>query len=648
MSWYGKEVNFGLHYDLHAKKEDTELGLRADPETLARQLGDLGADFVQTDCKGHGGYLSWKSKLPASSLPPKLKHDALKAWREATRKLGVPLHCHYSGIWDKAASERFPEWASVDAAGKTSEKMCPRGPYLEELLIPQFRELLTRYGVDGFWVDGDLWGVEMCYCPRCMAAWKLETGLEAAPVSVEDPEWGRWWRFQRQGFLDYVTRYCDAAHAANPQAKVASNWLYTFKSPGEPTVPVDWLSGDNTPNWGLDGSRCEARFLSTRGKPWDIMLWSFLSNGWQRPDSPWAFKPAQMLMQEAAVLASFGGNVQIYETTPLRDGRLIDWRLAELHKVKRFLRPRFKLASGNAAHPQIALLHSEADIYSKVKGDNLFHPVPVAASAGLLFALLESGFGVDILDEWALLRRLEEFPAVAVPEADRMSDAMVAALTAYVRDGGVLLAVGTGMAERFGADFFGAEVAGHEEGVVHTLPGKTGTTPMYGDWDLVKAAGARELASLSDPSGVNPTGYAAALVNRCGKGRAGWIPCNAATCYHTNRYVGTRDFIGSVMRRVAGVRLISAEAPAAVDIAYRRKEGKLQIHLINRSSGVPNLPNQGMVDEIFPVGPIRLTVPGSRARVLLEKGALSVRPDGRGNVVLELDRVRIHAVIEVR
>ena len=47
--------------------------------------------------------------------------------------------------------------------------MRPRSPYLEKLMIPQMIDLIDRYGVDGFWIDGDLWAIEPCYCPRCEA-----------------------------------------------------------------------------------------------------------------------------------------------------------------------------------------------------------------------------------------------------------------------------------------------------------------------------------------------------------------------------------------------------------------------------------------------------------------------------------------------
>ena len=171
--WHGKGRYFGLHYDLHAGAEDTELGLRATPEWLVPMLRMMGCQFVQTDCKGHAGYTSWYSRVPEASVSPGVRRDALKGWREATRRLGMPLHCHYSGIWDGAAGARHPDWCALDSAGKPIEgKMCPRGPYLERLMVPQMFELIDRYGLDGFWVDGEIWAVEPCYCERCRAAFR--------------------------------------------------------------------------------------------------------------------------------------------------------------------------------------------------------------------------------------------------------------------------------------------------------------------------------------------------------------------------------------------------------------------------------------------------------------------------------------------
>ena len=59
-------------------------------------------------------------------------------------------------------------------ASAGGDKMCPRSSYVDELMIPQLLELIDRYDVDGFWVDGDLWAVAPCYCDRCRAGIQVE------------------------------------------------------------------------------------------------------------------------------------------------------------------------------------------------------------------------------------------------------------------------------------------------------------------------------------------------------------------------------------------------------------------------------------------------------------------------------------------
>lgn len=207
--WHGKNFYFGFHYDLHANGGDTELGLHCAPEELAPLLKIIGADFVQTDCKGHPGYVSWFSQTPDASMPPALKQDAMAGWRAATRKLGMPLHCHYSGIWDKAAAKKHPSWAVMGAEGKRhveGGRMCVRSPYLSKLLLPQMFELIDRYDVDGFWVDGDIWAVEFCYCPKCRKAITKATGIAEAPTETEDPNWPAWWKFNLDSFTAQICK----------------------------------------------------------------------------------------------------------------------------------------------------------------------------------------------------------------------------------------------------------------------------------------------------------------------------------------------------------------------------------------------------------------------------------------------------------
>lgn len=667
-NWHGKKFYFGLHYDLHAGEKDTDLGARCGEDELVPALELMGPDFVQTDCKGHPGYTSWFSKVPEASVSPGVVKDAMLQWRAATRRLGMPLHCHYSGIWDQAAGRRHPDWCACgpdqkpagapfgqNAGAPTNEKMCPRGPYLEQLLIPQLLELIDRYEVDGFWVDGDLWAAEPCYCPRCRAAWAAATGLAEPPVDVKDANWVRWWNFTRESFEAYVTRYCEAVHQHKPGVLVCSNWLQTFKHPGEPKVPTDWISGDNSWVWGLDGSRCEARFLSTRNKPWDIMLWAFYcSHGMGQPDSPWVAKPAEMLMQEAAVLLAFGGNVQIYENPGgLRDGRLIPWRQKRWGEVGRFIKRRRAVCQGSESLPQVAVLHSEHHLRSTASGKNLMWNVDAAPVQGAVFALLEAHYGVDILDEWALLPRLAEFPVVVVPEQHNLSMEMVAAFKQYVKNGGCLLVTGAKSFEPFGGDFLGVDGGTVEEKATYHVPAGDGATPLFSEpWRLVTATAAKAFGRLGKTPLVddrlleNP----AFTVNRVGKGRVAYVPANLFRDFNFNRYPQTQLFVRDVVRKLAGRLAIEVTAPAGTDVALRRKGRQQLIHLVNRCSGIPNQAANGAIGEIPTVGPVTIRIrqekPPRRVRLALEAGDLT-HTYVNGVLTITVPLYRIHAAVVI-
>jgi hypothetical protein len=663
--WHGKERYFGLHYDLHADKDDTELGLRATPDELAAMLRLTGADFVQTDCKGHPGYTSWFSQTPGASVPPGLEADALAGWREATRALGLPLHCHYSGIWDNAAGEKHPEWTRVNQDGlhttqlppgpngePAPNRMCPRSDYLEQLMIPQLLELIDRYAVDGFWIDGDLWGSEPCYCTRCRTAFTQQTGIVEPPKEPGEPNWPAWIRFSLDSYYVYVTRYCEAVHQHKPGVLVCSNWLQTFRSPGPPAVPTDWISGDNNFVWGLDGSRCEARFISTRGKPWDIMLWAFYcSHGMNTPGSPWVFKPVQMLQQEAAVTLALGGRLQVYENpSPVRSGQLVPWRMQGIGAVGAFARARQAVCQDTHSIPQVAVLHSEhhADLN---RGRNLMWGVDTTAVQGAVYSLLENHYNVDILDEWALLDRLSEFALVVVPEQNDLSAAMVEALQGYVASGGKLLVSGVGAYERYGADFLGARPAKTVEKSTYHIPAGEGAAPVYSQrWHLLEVSGAERVGALAESSLTQERllPHPVWSLHPFGQGAVGWLPFDIFHSFATNRYPMVRQFIGDAAQRLLGDLPIQVSAPTCVDVILRRKGEQVQVHLINRISGLPNVPSSGAVDEIPPVGPVQITIemptaPGA-VTLAFEQFPFQWKYQS-GRLVITLEHVQIHAAL---
>ncbi len=658
--WHGKRCYFGLHYDLHAGAQDTRLGLHCSPRELVPALRLMGPQWVQTDCKGHPGMTSWFSRVENATVSPGVKKDALLGWRRATRELGLPLHCHYSGLWDAAAAEKRPEWAVVpnpaqppaeDAWSPARQKMCPRGGYLEGLLIPQMLELIDRYEVDGFWVDGEIWAVEFCYCERCRAAFTEETGLAEPPTDLSDPHWVQWQEFQRRSFYDYVARYVAAVHAHKPGVLVTSNWMNTFKDPGEPRVETDWISGDTL--LGLDPIRCEARFISTRGRPWDLMTWNFYRvAGPGDRAHPHCPKSVNMLKQEAATILALGGNFQIYENPPnLRDGRLIDWRMKRMGEVGRWVKARRSFCQGSQMYPQAAVLHSEHHFRSQPCRD-LYFSTDVAPVEGAVFALLENHLSVDILDEWALLPRLSDFPLVVVPEQDGMSEEAVQAMATYVRSGGRLLVTGAEMYDRLGKDLLGARSVKQEE-ATHFVPAEEGRVALYSrSWRLLKPTTGRALGQLSRTPLLDQEllPYPAAVLNRVGSGAVVYVPCDLFRFFRENRHVGIRSLVGALVKALKPALDLEVQGPSAVDVVLRRQGGRVLVHLINRTSGLPTEPPARAVDEIPEVGPIslrlRLPAPPSKVRLLGEKGDLDWGWS-EGALWAQVPRLHIHAAVAV-
>jgi hypothetical protein len=270
-----------------------------------------------------------------------------------------------------------------------------------------------------------------------------------------------------------------------------------------------------------------------------------------------------------------------------------------------------------------------------------------------VFALLENHYGVDILDEWALLPRLHEFPAVVVPERHGLSEPMVEALRAYVAQGGRLLLSGAEVFDRFGADFVGAGTASVAQKACYHVPADDGAVPLFSEaWRLLKPKQAAPVGQLGRTplrdDALLP--HPAATLNRVGKGRVAYIPAAVFRDFNHNRYPMTRAFIGDVMRRLVGPLPITVHAPTCIDVALRRKNRRTLVHLVNRASGIPNQPNNGAIDEIPAVGPVVITARLDRKPASVEAG-LERQPlrwtFAKGRLRIALERVHIHEAVVI-
>ena len=246
-------------------------------------------------------------------------------------------------------------------------------------------------------------------------------------------------------------------------------------------------------------------------------------------------------------------------------------------------------------------------LYADVRGNNMMWNVDASPVQGAVFAMLENSYGVDILDEWALLPRLTEFPMIVVPEQTDMSAEMVDALKKYTQEGGALLVSGSGMYNRFGSEFLGFAGEETENDKCFDIPANDGSVPLFSkEWRLGTTTTGTALGNigrgslLEDKIMPNP----AAVINQVGKGQVLYVPTALFRDFAHNRYPMTRSFIGEITAKLLPNPVIRVKAPTCIDVTLRQREDEIIIHFVNRISGIPNTPNNGAIDEIPPVGPI--------------------------------------------
>ncbi len=432
----------GIHFDFHAGKDCDRVGARTTPEMVQTVIDKVKPDYLQIDCKGHPGYSSYPTKV--GNPAPGFVGDPLRIWREVTRQRGIPLFMHYSGVWDGHAVAAHPDWAAIHASGKPDDKATSVfGPYADQLLIPQLRELAGEYGVDGAWVDGDCWATIPDYGEKAVREFCKQTGAPSAPRKAGEPYWTEWLDFQREGFRRYVRHYVDELKASHPDFQVISNWAFSDHMPEPVSANVAGLSGDFSPDDSVNSARFAGRCLEDQGVPWDLMSWSFSRKTRKQ-------KPAVQLMQEAAVVLAMGGGYQAYFKQD-RDGAVRD--LAEMDvmaQVAQFCRARQAYCHRSVSVPQIALLYSTAGHYRG--SSRLFH---WAGSNGVtvlrqaLTQILQNQYGVQILGEHQLTGRMSQWPLIIVPGWEYLEPEFRGQLAAYAKTGGCLLLIGPGPAKLF-------------------------------------------------------------------------------------------------------------------------------------------------------------------------------------------------------
>ncbi|MBL9167160.1 MAG: hypothetical protein JNN07_05430 [Verrucomicrobiales bacterium] len=631
------ESFLGIHFDFHAGADCHEIGKNTTTGMLETILRTVRPDYLQTDCKGHPGFSSYPTKV--GNPAPGFVGNPLRLWREVTARHGVALYVHYSGVWDSEAIRQHPNWAAIDASGKANGNATSFwSPYADQLLIPQLRELAGDYGLDGVWVDGECWASVPDYSPAALEAFKKATGIAGIPRKPSDPHWVDFLQFHREAFRGYLRHYLSEVKKTHPGFALCSNWAFTDHMAEPVSVPVDFLSGDYSPEDSVNSARLSGRYLVRQGKPWDLMAWSFGTKPKHQQ------KTSVQLQREAAVVVALGGGFQAYFTQN-RDGSVRLEEIPAMGEVAQFCRARQALCHRSQPVPQVAVLLSTAGHYRRLNG--LFNR-DLGAVHGVLRALLENRLSVEVVGEHQVTGRLADYPLIVVPEWAYLEAPFRNELVAYGRAGGKLLVVGTEAAEQFLPEL---DIQIHREakslaGSVRTatgleLPVKKGLSTV------TLGSKARAFAQWETTNNPANSGRIAVSIAALGQGKIAGVYFPLGQQYARQPSDEARHLVGELTRELFPNPVVKLEGPGEVDVCLARKAGNLLVNLVN--AGGPHR-TQSILETIPAAGPFTASVRVDQApkKVTLEPAGRMLPFEYRdGSIQLAVPAVAIHEAIVI-
>lgn len=597
-NWHD-DCDFGMHFDLHAGAWDSVLGAGLTHENLKEALIKINPDWIQCDCKGHPGYTSWPTKVGSPS--PGIVKDALKIHSEVCKELGIKLGVHYSGVIDERACELHPQWQAKDIDGnpaylngKTMAVTCLNSDYVDKLMIPQMIEIIDKYDVDGFWVDGDCWGMVLCYCDRCKSLYKEKYGYDA-PKNTNDPHWLDWVNYHRELFIDYVNKYTDAVHKRKAECTVISNWMLTFGAPVNDRLHTDYISGDLSDKYGLKSAVLEGHFLPMREKDWDLMTWGFYLTSF----GPFIQKTKEQLIQECAYINACGGASMIYET-PQRNGVFISWHLDIFKEVSEFIKKRDGLNRHSVPVPQIGLIHNPDDFY---KGNRTYvinvNAVENNNILGALNLLNENHYQYSILLPSMIIDKMEEYKTIIISEEYKFSDDFKEKLKYYVKKGGNIIVVGQN-STKFFQDILGVEIKDSTNNNFYAECSDKSIV-FSGPFNNVTLKEAEILKYRMTNENGEKTNSPIVTINSYGNGKAVGIYFDFFT-KNDETYPYNKVFFKEIMNKLENVFYISqVEAPDYVHVILNKKEGNFIVNLVNTGSiNSPAVSNENKMVEYIP------------------------------------------------
>jgi len=649
-----------VHLDFHTSEQIAKIGEAFDAKQFQEmlKLGHVNSITVFSKC--HHGLSYHPTRV--GQMHPHLKFDLLAAQIKAAHAIDVKTPVYLSAGVDEWVYWRHPEWArrtedgGVPWAGSMLtpgfHECCFNTHYLDYLL-KQIEEALKNYQMDGLFLD--IVSPRVCYCTTCTRT-LLEKGKD--PTSLKERT-----TLGREVYFNYtksVRKLVDRLRRGLPIFHNGGHIPRGDRALAHENTHLE-LESLPTGGWGYDHFPLSAGYARTLKLPFLGMTGKF-HESWGEFGG---FKHPNALRYEARAALAFGANVSVGDQLH-PSGRMEQATYRLIGQAYAEIEAREAWAANAVGLADVALLSAEA--CGESSGGDGQAPKNSLTDDGAARVLLEGKLCFDVVDAEA---ELSGYKVLVLPDAVRLSPALLKKVKAFVSKGGQVLATGvSGML--VGKDEPGLDFGYRDAGVCEFDPDYI--RPKFGldAWDntsflvygqgrrWTKTATGKVLATRDEPyfnrtlahfcshRHAPPSGKNGGPVMV--RGAAG-IACTHPlfSIYASRGQQAVRDMLLHCLAELLPDPLVSAELPAAgrVSVCRQAKERRDVVHLLfaqpsKRGQGVEVIED---VVPLFNVG-VSLKRKSKPSRVVLQ-------PEGRelafeylrGRVDIVVPEVELHQMV---
>jgi hypothetical protein len=548
-------------------------------------------------------------------------------------------------------------------AGETGYAVCLNNPYYVEAFAGACVEMVRDYGASGIYFDGPRWGWwGACYCPHCKAVVERAHGGEVSNERLDEHRL----EVREHGYVYSVSTIKKAVTAIRDVPIV-----FNLTIEEREMLPV---MGESEGALVAEAHRGQSSFMR---------VLSFVKTGAAFHAAQWAYSPPgnynDFVTHDSLDTKLFGTMQLAHGATPI-----VETMHSYLHDDTGVpaVRDMFGLMQANEElyfeyEPvrDIALLYSA----QSMTGDHEYQEHYQGAFRALTHD--HQQFSV-ILDRDLTIEELSRFKVLFLSQAVCLSQAQLAAIAAFVRRGGGLVATGKtslcdengeeranfGLAELFGADFrsmihpewvhaygprmyarvngeggiisrpaagrliahdytFAFSEAHHADGVLYSVPAiesRPGATvvadSVYVDEDPAWTA---PDGCFMPPYELRTTGPAA-TAQSYGSGRVVYTAHSFDKLYGARAFVDVLQLINSAVDWVSGKkeRLIRIDAPSGLLCNLTERDDSRALHLVNYTGSINEHPVY-RVDWVAPLVDIDITLEPPAGKKLTGASLLS-------------------------